>query len=307
LQVLLATPRGFCAGVVRAIDAVEEALTRYGPPVYVRRPIVHNMAVVSALEAKGAIFVEDLDEVPVGGVVIMSAHGIAPAVMKDAHRRGLRPFDAVCPLVAKVHREVVRHHRDGRHVILVGHDGHPEVIGTLGHVPFGAASVVSSAEQVSSLKFPNNMPVAYAIQTTYSVDDAREIVDAILARFPDAAGPSGSDICYATTNRQAAIRELSRRAGAVLVAGERFSSNASRLAEVARSSGCSSVQLVSSASDIDWAPLSTIRTLAVTSAASTPETTVDEIMFELRRRFDVRLEENRGRIETTAFKPVRLP
>jgi 4-hydroxy-3-methylbut-2-enyl diphosphate reductase len=219
LRVLLAAPRGFCAGVRRAIEAVETALAHYGPPVYVRRPIVHNRAVMARLEAIGAVFVEELDEVPDGAVVVMSAHGIPRAVAKEADRRGLVWFDAVCPLVGKVHREVMRHHRAGRHVILIGHRGHPEIVGTLGQLPAGAAiSVVASTEEVAALPLAADRSVAYAVQTTYSVDEAEDVIAAIRARFGDVAGPPGSDICYATTNRQAAIREIAARVDAVIVA-----------------------------------------------------------------------------------------
>lgn len=306
LLLLLAAPRGFCAGVRRAIDAVEAALDRFGPPVYVRRPIVHNLSVVRSLEAKGAIFVEQLDEVPQGAVVIMSAHGIARDVAEEAGDRGLRWFDAVCPLVAKVHREVARHNDEGRHIILVGHKGHPEIEGTLGQVPEGAVSVVASRDDVERLVLSDNLPLAYAVQTTYSVEDASDVTDAILARFKDVQAPPSSDICFATTNRQAGIRDIAAKADAVIVAGEQFSSNASRLAEVARSSGCASVQLVADASHVDWSLLSGARTVALTAAASTPERTVTGIIDALCRRYDVRIEEAPHKPESAAFKPLRF-
>jgi 4-hydroxy-3-methylbut-2-enyl diphosphate reductase len=306
LLLLLAAPRGFCAGVTRAIDAVEEALERFGAPVYVRRPIVHNLAVVRSLEAKGAVFVEELDQVPKGAVVIMSAHGIARSVADEADRRGLRWFDAVCPLVAKVHREAARHHGEGRHVILIGHDGHPEIAGTLGQLPIGAASVVRSRDDVEALSLKDDLPVAYAIQTTYSVDDASEVVDAILTRFDDVQGPPSSDICYATTNRQAAVRAIAAQSDAVIVAGEHFSSNASRLAEVARSVGCASVQLVADASHVDWLRIAGARTVGLTAAASTPDQTVSGIIEALGDRFDLRIEESAHGPEATTFKPLRL-
>lgn len=304
--VLLAAPRGFCAGVTRAIDAVEEALKKFGAPVYVRRPIVHNLAVVRSLEAKGAIFVEELDDAPEGAVVIMSAHGISRQVADEAERRGLRWFDAVCPLVAKVHREVARHHADGRHVILVGHEGHPEISGTLGQLPESAASVVSHPAEVEALGMSRSLPVAYAVQTTYSVDDASQIVGAILDYFEDVQGPPSSDICYATTNRQRAIRAIAAEADAIIVAGEHFSSNASRLVEVARSSGCASVQLIADASHVDWSLLSGARTIGLTAAASTPERTVSEIIDALGGRFDLRVEEAAHAAEATTFKALRF-
>lgn len=305
-EVLLASPRGFCAGVERAIDAVEQALARFGPPIYVRRAIVHNLAVVRSLESKGAIFVQELDDVPEGAVVILSAHGVARGVLAEAGRRNLRTYDAVCPLVAKVHREVMRHHRAGRHVLLIGHAGHPEIIGTLGQVPDQATTVISDPEQVSSLPLARDAAVAYAIQTTYSVDDAAAIVAALRRRFPSIEAPASSDICYATTNRQAAVKEMAPKVEAIIVAGEAFSSNACRLAEVARKFGCSSVQLVAHASDIDWAMLENRMSIGITAAASTPESTVDDIVAALRKRFDLSVRQIGQTVEATVFKPLRI-
>lgn len=306
LLLLLAAPRGFCAGVRRAIEAVEVALDRFGPPVYVRRPIVHNLSVVRALEAKGAVFIEELDEAPKRAVVIMSAHGIAQSVAEQANRRGLRWFDAVCPLVVKVHREVVRANKEGRHVILIGHAGHPEIQGILGQLPEGCVSVVASPEDVERLKLSDDLPVAYAVQTTYSVEEAGGVTEAILGRFKDVQGPPRSDICFATTNRQAALRDIAAKADAVIVAGEHFSSNASRLAEVARSSGCAAVQLVADSSSVDWSLLSGARTVGLTAAASTPERTVTDIIDAMRERFDVRIEETMQISELTNFRPLRF-
>jgi 4-hydroxy-3-methylbut-2-enyl diphosphate reductase len=306
LLVLLAAPRGFCAGVTRAIEAVEAALQRFGAPVYVRRAIVHNLAVVRALEAKGAVFVQELDQVPEGAVVILSAHGVSPAVIAEAERRKHLFFDAVCPLVAKVHREVVRHHAGGRHVILVGHDGHPETVGTLGQLPEGAATLVGTSEQVEALELPDDQPVAYAIQTTYSVDEASGMVAALKTRFSDIEGPRSSDICYATTNRQAAVKSLAAKVDAMIVAGENFSSNACRLAEVAKAFGCPSVQLVAEASHVDWSLLTRIRTVGITSAASTPDSTVSGIIDALSSRFAVHVQEVEHLEESTVFKPVRI-
>ena len=306
LKVILAAPRGFCAGVERAILAVEEALLRFGKPVYVRRPIVHNLAVVRRLEAKGAVFVEELDEIPEGAVVIFSAHGVSPQIENEAKARSLVAFDAVCPLVLKVHREVVRHHRDGRHILLIGHKGHPEVEGTIGQLAQGSVSVVNSAAEIEALILPPSARVAYAIQTTFSINEAAEIVDAIFARFADVAGPNGSDICYATTNRQAALSAIAGEADAVIVAGAAFSSNANRLAELARAAGCGSVQLVAEAAEIDWDALSEIRTLGLTAAASTPEESVKEIINALGARFHMVIEERRQVEEKTLFRPVRL-
>lgn len=306
LKILLANPRGFCAGVRRAIETVERAIELHGPPVYVRRPIVHNRAVVRSLEAKGAIFVEELDDVPAGSVVVLSAHGSPPQVAAEARRDGLLVFDAVCPLVAKVHREVERHHRGGRHVLLVGHDGHPEIVGTLGHLPAGAATLVRSAEEVEGLDFAADAPLGYAVQTTYSVEEAQAVIDAMRTRFSDLAAPPRSDICYATSNRQAAVRAVAPRVDAMIVVGEHFSSNASRLAEVAQAAGCPAVQLISEAGEIDWPAIAGRRRLGVSAAASTPETAVAGILAALSTRFRVSVEEVEGPEETTQFKPVRV-
>ena len=306
LKILLATPRGFCAGVRRAIDAVVDAIELHGAPVYVRRAIVHNLAVVRSLEAQGAIFVEELAEVPKGAVVVLSAHGVARGIRSEAKNRDLIVYDAVCPLVTKVHREVVRHYRAGRHVILVGHAGHPEIIGTLGQIPDDAASLVRSRQDVDALSIPTSTPIGFAVQTTYSVEEAADVVAAIESRFALAFGPSGSDICYATTNRQSAVRELAAAADAIIVAGENFSSNARRLTEVAAAAGCMSVQLVAQAQTLKWSKIPAGGTVGITAAASTPETTVTDIIDALRSRFDVQIEVLPGIEESTAFRPVAI-
>ncbi|MBV8688202.1 MAG: 4-hydroxy-3-methylbut-2-enyl diphosphate reductase [Alphaproteobacteria bacterium] len=306
LHILLASPRGFCAGVRRAIDAVRSALRVHGAPVYVRRPIVHNLAVVRALEAEGAVFVEELDEVPEGGVVILSAHGVAPAIAHEARRRRLVAYDAVCPLVAKVHREVERHHRSGRHVVLVGHAGHPEIVGTLGHLPEGAATLIRGAGDVAALPFAADAPLGLAVQTTYSVDEAAAVAAALAGRFSDVAQPSSADICYATTNRQEAVRAIALRADAVIVAGEHFSSNACRLAEVAAAAGCRHVQLVADPSGIDWELVPAGGTLGIGAAASTPESAVGAILAALGERHVIRLETVRSAVETTEFRRVAV-
>jgi 4-hydroxy-3-methylbut-2-enyl diphosphate reductase len=306
LQVLMAAPRGFCAGVRRAIDAVEDAIAEHGAPVYVRRAIVHNMNVVRSLEAKGAVFVEELDAVPDGAVTIFSAHGVARSVAAEAAERRLLTIDAVCPLVAKVHREVVRHHRSGRWVVLIGHRGHPEIVGTLGQLPPGAVHLVASPEEIAALPIPVSAPVAYAVQTTFSVDEAAALVAALEARFADLAAPPATDICYATSNRQAALKAIAGEVDAVIVAGESFSSNATRLAELARGMGCPSVQLVASADEIDWAQLRGRRRLGLTAAASTPEIVVTEILDALGARFEVTARDAEAMRETAAFKPVRV-
>ena len=305
VRVILAAPRGFCAGVRRAIDAVRDALAKHGSPVFVRRAIVHNLEVVRTLEAEGAVFVEELDEVPTGSVVLFSAHGVAPKIAADAKRRDLIAYDAVCPLVAKVHREVERHQRGGRQIILIGHRGHPEIEGTLGHVSSVDAHVVESVEEVERLRLNESDPIAYAVQTTYSVDDAHAIVEALRRRFSDLAGPSSSDICYATTNRQAAVRDLAKQSDAIIVAGEQFSSNACRLAEVA-SDHCELVQLVGDPDQIDWALLPAGGVIGITAAASTPETSVQSILSALNGRYQVRVEEADAPPETTVFKRMML-
>lgn len=305
LTVLLAAPRSFCAGVVRAIAAVRDALRLYGAPVYVRRPIVHNLEVVRTLEAEGAIFVEELDAVPAGSVVLFSAHGVAPAIAQEARARGLIAFDAVCPLVAKVHREVERHHRSGRRVVLVGHEGHPEIDGTLGHLPEAGAFVINDPAQVPTLPLRREEPVAYAVQTTYSVDDAALIVAALANRFSDLMGPASSDICYATSNRQAAVREIAEQADAVIIVGESFSSNARRLAEVAAET-CPVVQLVAGSDEIDWAAIPAGGTVAISAAASTPESSVRSVIEALNQRFEVQVEERGAIAESTVFRPLSL-
>jgi 4-hydroxy-3-methylbut-2-enyl diphosphate reductase len=291
--------------VRRAIDAVRDALAKHGAPVYVRRPIVHNLEVVRSLEAEGAIFVEELGEVPTGAVVIFSAHGIAPSIAADAMRRGHIAYDAVCPLVAKVHREVERHRAAGRQLVLIGHEGHPEIEGSLGHVPAGSAFVVKSVDEVERLPLSRTKPTGYAVQTTYSVDEAQEIVDALRAQFSDLIGPPSSDICYATTNRQAAVREIAVQADALLVAGEQFSSNANRLAEVAATL-CPIVQLVSGVDEINWSELPKGGVIGLTAAASTPEITVQAIIDALAIRYRVIIDQVEAIRETTVFSRLKI-
>lgn len=305
LRVLLAAPRGFCAGVRRAIDAVREALRVHGAPVYVRHAIVHNDDVVRELEAEGAIFVDELADVPEGGVVLFSAHGVPPSVPAEAGRLGLMAYDAVCPLVAKVHREVERHDRNGRQVILIGHEGHPEVEGTLGRIAEERAHLVDSVAAVQRLPISPEAPSAYAIQTTYSVDDARDIVEALRDRFADIVGPASSDICYATTNRQAAVRDAAAAADSVIIVGASYSSNARRLAEVA-SALCPRVQLVGSPDEIDWQLVPRAGTVAISAAASTPEESVQAVISALGRRFNLSVDEMDGRAETTVFRPLPI-
>jgi 4-hydroxy-3-methylbut-2-enyl diphosphate reductase len=291
LAVLLAGPRGFCAGVDRAILIVERTLERYGAPVYVRHEIVHNRVVVERLEAKGAVFVDELDEVPDGVPVIFSAHGVPKSVPAEAERRALFYLDATCPLVSKVHREAEHHHEAGRQILLIGHAGHPEVVGTMGQLPAGAVLLVEDTAQAETVTPENPANLAYITQTTLSVDDTAAIVDVLRRRFPAMAAPRKEDICYATTNRQAAVKAVAARAEAILVVGAPNSSNSMRLVEVARQAGCARAALVQRAADIDWSTLADVRRLGITAGASAPEDLVQEIIDACRARFDVSIED----------------
>jgi 4-hydroxy-3-methylbut-2-enyl diphosphate reductase len=291
LDVLLCAPRGFCAGVVRAIDAVEQALKIYGPPVYVRHEIVHNRYVVESLKRKGAVFVDELAEVPsTTAPVIFSAHGVPKSVPRAASERRLFAIDATCPLVTKVHREAELHARRGRHVVLIGHHGHPEVIGTIGQLPEGAITLVETVADVARLTPPSGQPLAYATQTTLSVDDTAEVVAAMRARFPDIVGPHREDICYATTNRQEAVKRVAPKVDAMIVVGSPNSSNSQRLREVAERAGCPAARLILRAEDIDWSLFGDIRALGVTAGASAPEVLVEEIIDAFAKRYEVVVE-----------------
>ena len=291
LRVLLCAPRGFCAGVVRAIDVVEKALEIYGAPVYVRHEIVHNKHVVDLLKAKGVVFISDIFEAPAGDrPVIFSAHGVAERVREEAKARNLVTIDATCPLVTKVHREAQLHHKRGRHVLLIGHHGHPEVIGTIGQLPDGATTLVGSVGDVEALDFPANAALAYVTQTTLSVDDTHEIVAALKRRFPAIHAPPLEDICYATTNRQTALKRAAAEVEAVIVVGAANSSNSQRLREVAERAGCALAVLAPNAAAIDWPRFSGVRSLAVTAGASAPEILVDEILDAFAERFDIVVE-----------------
>ncbi len=307
LTVLLCAPRGFCAGVDRAIQIVELALKRYGAPVYVRHEIVHNRYVVDELRAKGAVFVDELDEIPdTGQPVIFSAHGVAKAVPAAAAERGLFHLDATCPLVTKVHREAEIHHRRGRHVILVGHAGHPEVVGTMGQLPEGAVTLVETPADVAGLEVPPGTALAYTTQTTLSVDDTRAVVEALAARFPDIVAPHKEDICYATTNRQEAVKAVAPRADAMLVVGAPNSSNSQRLREVAERAGCARAFLIQRAADIDWDAIGEIRTLAITAGASAPEVLVEEVIDAFAAHYEVTVESVRTADETIEFNLPRV-
>jgi 4-hydroxy-3-methylbut-2-enyl diphosphate reductase len=306
ISLLLAAPRGFCAGVDRAIRIVELALATYGRPVYVRHEIVHNRFVVQSLERRGAVFVDELDEVPADAHVIFSAHGVAKAVPAEAQRRRLHYIDATCPLVSKVHREAERHHAHGRHVLLIGHGGHPEVVGTMGQLPDGAISLVETVEDARRIVPPRATGLAYTTQTTLSVDETAAIVAALRERFPAIIGPSREDICYATTNRQQAVKQIAPRCDAFLVIGAPNSSNSLRLVEVAKRAGCARAMLVQWAGQIDWPALLGARTVGISAGASAPEILVEEVVAAFRGRFDpVRIEEVTVATEDLEFKLPR--
>ncbi|CEJ14259.1 4-hydroxy-3-methylbut-2-enyl diphosphate reductase [bacterium YEK0313] len=291
LKILLCSPRGFCAGVVRAIDAVEQALRIYGPPVYVRHEIVHNRFVVDGLKAKGAIFVEELAEIPdTEAPVIFSAHGVAKSVPAEAEKRNFLAIDATCPLVTKVHREAEIHFRRGREVVLVGHAGHPEVVGTMGQLPPGAVTLIETLAQAKGFVPKDEAQLAYVTQTTLSVDDTREIVEFLTARFPAIVGPHKEDICYATTNRQEAVKRVAPRVEAMIVVGAPNSSNSQRLREVAEREGCRISELVQRAADIDWDRFGQIASLGITAGASAPEVLVEEIIEAFATRYSVTVE-----------------
>ena len=283
LTVLLAAPRGFCAGVERAVEIVDKALEAVGPPVYVRHAIVHNVHVVAELEAKGAVFVEDESEVPEGGLLVFSAHGVSPTVRANAQAQGLRTIDATCPLVTKVHLEAVDYSKRGLSIILIGHEGHQEVIGTMGHAP-ESINLVETPADVEALDLPDPDKVAYLTQTTLSVDEANTVIDAIRRKYPNARGPRGEDICYATQNRQDATKVLAERSDLVLVVGSTHSSNSKRMVEVALDYGAPAAYLVDDASGIEEAWLDGVRTLGLTSGASAPERLVTDVIAALRRR-----------------------
>ena len=290
LRIILCAPRGFCAGVVRAIDAVERAIKAYGPPVYVRHEIVHNRYVVEMLKDKGAIFVEELDEIPdTSAPVIFSAHGVPRSVPADAERRGLFAIDATCPLVTKVHREAEIHHKRGRHVLLIGHTGHPEVVGTMGQLPSGAVELVQSVEEVEALTPANPDNLAFVTQTTLSLDDTAGIVEALRKKFPSIIGPHRQDICYATTNRQEAVKEVAPRVDAMIVVGSPNSSNSQRLREVAEKHGALS-RLVEGRKAIDWSLYQDVKVIGVTAGASAPDVLVNEVIEAFGERFDISIE-----------------
>jgi 4-hydroxy-3-methylbut-2-enyl diphosphate reductase len=304
LRVLIAAPRGFCAGVDRAIQIVELALKRFGAPVYVRHEIVHNRFVVERLRGLGAVFVDELDEVPDDRPVVFSAHGVPKSVPAAARTRGLTYVDATCPLVSKVHRQAQRMIEEGKHILFIGHSGHPEVIGTFGQVPTGSITLVETVEDVARLKVADEANLAFLTQTTLSVDDTRAIVEALKARFPCIRAPRSEDICYATSNRQAAVKAIAAECDRMLVIGAPNSSNSLRLAEVAERMGVPA-RLIERAGDIDWQWIGQPKTVGITAGASAPEVLVREVVDALRDRFDVREEEADHSPERMIFKLPR--
>jgi 4-hydroxy-3-methylbut-2-enyl diphosphate reductase len=304
LHLLIAAPRGFCAGVDRAIKIVELAIERFGPPVYVRHEIVHNRFVVDRLRGMGAVFVKELDEVPDGRPVVFSAHGVPKLVPAAAQARGLDYLDATCPLVSKVHRQAERLIEAGRHIVFIGHAGHPEVIGTFGQVPPGSMTLVETVEDVALIELTDPANLAFLTQTTLSVDDTAAIVEALQARFPSIAAPRSEDICYATSNRQAAVKAIAGRCEKMLVIGAPNSSNSLRLAEVAERQGVAA-RLIQRAADIDWDWFGTPGTIGLTAGASAPEVLVREVIDALAERFEVREEIAEHELERMTFKLPR--
>ena len=305
LTLYLAAPRGFCAGVDRAIKIVEMALQKWGAPVYVRHEIVHNKFVVDALKAQGAVFVEDLDDCPTDRPVVFSAHGVPKSVPAEAARRNMIAVDATCPLVTKVHTEAARHHEAGTQMIYIGHDGHPETVGTMGQLPEGEVLLVETVADVASLTVRDPAKLAFITQTTLSVDDTAEIAAALKNRFPLIHAPAHDDICYATTNRQAAVKAIAQRCDAMVVIGAPNSSNSMRLVEVAANYGCARSRLVQRAADMDWNRLGDAHRLGITAGASAPELLVDELIEACRARYDVTVEEVRTTEESVVFKLPR--
>ncbi len=306
LTLYLAAPRGFCAGVDRAIKIVEMALDKWGAPVFVRHEIVHNKFVVDSLKEKGAVFVEELDECPTDRPVIFSAHGVPKAVPAEAARREMIYVDATCPLVSKVHIEAARHADEGLQMIMIGHEGHPETIGTMGQLPEGEVLLVETVEDVAKVKVRDPARLAYVTQTTLSVDDTKDIVAALNDRFPAIVGPHKEDICYATTNRQEAVKAIAPKCDALLVVGAPNSSNSKRLVEVAAKNGCAYAQLVQRAEDIDWRALGSIKSVGITAGASAPEVLINEVIDAFRARFDVTVEQVVTAEENVEFKVPRV-
>lgn len=306
LTLYLAAPRGFCAGVDRAIKIVEMALEKWGAPVYVRHEIVHNKFVVDSLRDQGAIFVEELDQCPDDRPVIFSAHGVPKAVPAAAAKREMIYVDATCPLVSKVHIEAQRHHDNGLQMIMIGHEGHPETVGTMGQLPEGEVLLVETVADVAKVSPRDPAKLAFVTQTTLSVDDTIDIVKALQTRFPAIVGPHKEDICYATTNRQEAVKAMAPKCDAMLVVGAPNSSNSRRLVEVGAKAGCSYSQLVQRAADIDWRALDGITTMGITAGASAPEVLINEVIDAFKARFDVTVEQVETAVENVEFKVPRV-
>lgn len=306
LTLYLAAPRGFCAGVDRAIKIVEIALEKWGAPVYVRHEIVHNKFVVDGLRDKGAVFVEELGDCPDDRPVVFSAHGVPKAIPAEAARREMVFVDATCPLVSKVHIEAERHHQNGLQMIMIGHAGHPETVGTMGQLPDGEVLLVETEKDVAGLNVRDESKLAFITQTTLSVDDTIGIVNALQARFPAITGPHKEDICYATTNRQAAVKNIAPKIDALLVIGAPNSSNSKRLVEVGRAAGCAYCQLVQRAADIDWRAIEGIRTVGVTAGASAPEVLIEEVLDAFHAKYDVTVELVETARENVEFKVPRI-
>ena len=306
LKIYLAAPRGFCAGVDRAIKMVELALEKWGAPIFVRHEIVHNKYVVDKLRAKGAIFVEDLADCPTNRPVIFSAHGIPKSVEKEANNRNMIYVDATCPLVSKVHNEAERHFSKGRQMIMIGHKGHPETVGTMGQLPIGEVLLVETIDDVQKIKPKDKSNLAFITQTTLSVDDTSDIIEALKSRFPNIVGPSKEDICYATTNRQSAVKEIATKTKSLLVIGAPNSSNSNRLVEVGLKAGCTYSCLIERASEIDWALYKNISSIGLTAGASAPDNLVDEVIEAFNERFETTLELVETAVENIDFKVPKI-
>ena len=306
LTVYMAAPRGFCAGVDRAIQIVEMALAKWGQPVYVRHEIVHNKYVVDELQSKGAIFIKEVNEAPVDRPIIFSAHGVPKSVPLEAQRREMIYVDATCPLVSKVHIEADRHFENGLQIVMIGHAGHPETIGTMGQLPDGGVLLVENTEDVKNLTVRDPNKLAYVTQTTLSIDDTAEVVEALKSRFPAIVGPHKEDICYATSNRQAAVKEIAPDVDALLVIGAPNSSNSQRLVEVAKKAGCKNSQLVQRATEIDWDKLRDIKSIGITAGASAPEILIKEVIEALKERFEVKTNFVETATENVNFKVPRI-
>ena len=306
LTFYMAAPRGFCAGVDRAIQIVEMALEKWGKPVYVRHEIVHNKYVVDELKSKGAIFIKEVNEAPVDRPIIFSAHGVPKSVPLEAQRREMIYVDATCPLVSKVHIEADRHFENGLQIVMIGHAGHPETIGTMGQLPDGGVLLVENTEDVKNLSVRDPSKLAYVTQTTLSIDDTAEVVEALKVRFPAIVGPHKEDICYATSNRQAAVKEIAPDVDALLVIGAPNSSNSQRLVEVAKKAGCKNSQLVQRATEINWDKLMDIKSIGITAGASAPEILINEVIEALKERFEVKTNFVETATENVNFKVPRI-